>query len=59
MKSIVTNNAKNMEKTRQDLELKCESENSCLISYGFAAHWLNLLGQNITPDNIIKHVAVV
>lgn len=59
IKSIVTDNAKNMEKMRQDLELKYESENSCLISYGCSAHWLNLLGQDITPDTIIKHVVEV
>ena len=41
---------------RRDLELKYESENSCLISYGCAAHWLNLLGQDITHLTlIIKH----
>ena len=29
---------------------------SCLKSYGCAAHWLKLLGHDITPDTIIKHV---
>ena len=42
IKSILTDNAKNMKKMRQDLELKYESKNSCLISYGCAADWLNL-----------------
>ena len=46
-------------KMRQDLGLKYEGENSCLISYGCAAHWLNLLGQDITPKTIIKHVVEV
>ena len=31
IKCIVTDNAKNMKKMRQELELKYESENSCLI----------------------------
>ena len=37
IKSIATDNAKNMEKMRQELELKYESENSYLI-YGCAAY---------------------
>ena len=48
-----------MEKMRLELKLKNKSENSCLISYGCAAHWLNLLREDITPSNIIKHVAEV
>ena len=56
IKSIVTNNAKNMKKKmRQELELKYESENSCLIPYGCDAHWLNFLGEDISPSTIIKH----
>lgn len=59
IKSIVTDNAKNMEKMRRELELKYESENSCLITYGCGAHWANLLGEDITPSTIIKHVVEV
>lgn len=56
VKSIVSDNAKNMEKMRCQLEEKSESEGSTLITYGCAAHWLNLLGQDITPSSITKHV---
>ncbi|GFT38679.1 uncharacterized protein NPIL_229751 [Nephila pilipes] len=42
VQSIVTDNAKNMEKMRRELEQKFE--NSTLITYGCGAHWLNLLG---------------
>ena len=43
---------------RQELELMYKTENSCLI-YGCAAYWLNLLGEDITPSTIIKHVVEV
>lgn len=59
VKSIVSDNAKNMEKMRHQLEEKYESEGSTLITYGCAAHWLNLLGQDITPSSIIKHVVEI
>ena len=48
-----------MEKIRLELELKYKSENLCLISYGSAAHWLKILGEDITPSTKIKYVVEV
>ena len=59
IKSVVTENAKNMEKMKRELELKYESENSYLIPYGSAAQWLNLLGEDIKSFTIIKHIVEV
>jgi len=53
--SVVTDNAKNMERMRKDLE----EEEPELITYGCLAHWLNLLGQDLTPPQIMKHVVEV
>ncbi|GFQ82025.1 hypothetical protein TNCT_188691 [Trichonephila clavata] len=52
--SIITDNAKNMEKMRHELEQKFK--NSSLITYGCKPHWLSLLRQDITPSSIMKHV---
>ena len=30
-----------------------------LVTYGWLAHWLNLLGQDLTPTQVIKHVTEV
>ncbi|GFS82707.1 DUF659 domain-containing protein [Nephila pilipes] len=43
-----------MEKMRRELEQKYE--NSTLITYGCGAHCLNLLGQDITPSSLMKHL---
>lgn len=51
--SIVTDNAKNVEKMRRELELKYESENWSLTLYGCSAHWVNLVWEDITPSIII------
>lgn len=56
IKSIVSDNAKNMEKMRSDLELQISDGNPWFISYGCGAHWMNLLGDDITPSSLIKHV---
>ena len=50
--SVVTDNAKNMDKLRDGLK---ENDPS-LVVYGCSAHMLNLLGQDITPSSVIKHV---
>ncbi len=52
VKCIVTDNEKKMQKMRAELQ----KEDSSLISYGCASHWLNLLGVDITPDSVIKHI---
>lgn len=44
---------------RWELELKCKSENSCLITYGCAAHWGKLLREDIAPSTVIKHLVKV
>ena len=51
-KSIVTDNAKNMEKMRKELE----DDDPSLIVFGCLSHWLNLLGQDITPSGVLKHI---
>ena len=55
IKTVVTDNSRNMEKMRKALE----EENPDLITYGCLAHWLNLLGQDITPPTVIKHIVEV
>lgn len=52
--AFVTDNAKVMEKTRKLLQL--EESTKDLIVYGCSSHWLNLLGQDLTPDAVIKPV---
>lgn len=52
---LVTDNAKNMEKMREDLK----EQDPDLIAYGCGSHVANLLGQDITPPNIMKHVVEV
>ena len=54
IKSKVTDIYKNVEKMKWELNVVVQSENSCLTSYGCAAHWLNLLGKDITPSAIIN-----
>ena len=51
----VKNNAKNMDKMRKLLL----EEDSDLLVYGCNAHWLILLGQDITPSSVVKHIADV
>ena len=55
VKNIVTDNAKNMDKMRKLLL----EEDSDLLVYGCNAHWLILLGQDITPSSVVKHIADV
>lgn len=55
IRTVVTDNAKNMEKMRQVLQ----QDDPGLIVYGCTAHWLNLLGQDITPSALMKHVVEV
>ena len=54
VKSVVTDNAKNMEKMRRALK-----EEPDIIGYGCLAHWLNLLGKDLTLDQVMKHVVAV
>jgi hypothetical protein len=53
--SVVTDNAKNMEKMRRNLQ----EEDGNLVVYGCLAHILNLLGSDITPSAIMKHIVEV
>ena len=48
-------NAKNMDKMRRELE----EEDENLISYGCLSHVLNLLGQDLTPAFIMKHIVEI
>ena len=52
---IVTNNASSMEKMRGLLR----EYNDDLIVYGCSSHYLNLFGQSLTPQMMIKHIADV
>ena len=52
IRPFVAENAKNMDKMRR--ELKEEDEN--LIPYGCHSHLLNLLGQDLIPAPIMKHI---
>ena len=53
--SIVTDNEKKMERMKK----KLQQDDDQLIVYGCSSHWLNLLGQQLTPSLIMKHVVEV
>ena len=55
VRSVVTDNARNMEKMREIIK----SDDPSLTVYGCSAHWLNLLGQDITPPTIMKHMKYI
>jgi len=55
VKSFVTDHARNMEKMRKALE----EEDDTVVTYGCLAHGLNLLGQDLTPAPIMKHVVEI
>ena len=46
---IVTDNEKKTQVTKPNFKEK----DTQLVRYGCSAHWLNLLGQNITPSKVI------
>ena len=52
VRTVVTDNAKNMERIGEALK----EEDPDLVTYGCLAHWLNLLGQDITPADVMEHV---
>lgn len=52
VRSFVTDNARNMVKLRHELE----KEDDSLITYGCLSHVFNLLGQDLTPAPVMKHV---
>ena len=51
----VTDNEKKMEVMKQSLK----EADPDLTAYGCSAHWLNLLGQDITPSQVINQVVEV
>ena len=53
--SFVTDNAKNMDKMRRELE----EEDENLIPYGCLSHVINLLGQDLTPAPTMKHIVEI
>ena len=55
IRSFVTDNAKNMDKMRKELE----EEDENLIPYGCLSHVLNLLGQDLTPAPTRKHIVEI
>ena len=52
---VVTDNEKKMEVMKQNLK----EADPDLTVYGCSAHWLNLLGQDITPSQVINQVVEV
>ena len=52
---VCTDNAKNMEKMRAALQ----EDDPDLTVYGCSAHWLNLLGLDLTSQSVMKHVVEV
>ena len=52
---FVTDNAKNIDKMHRQLE----EEDENLIPYGCLSHVLNLLGQDLTPASIMKHIVEI
>ena len=55
IRSFITHDTKNMDKIRRELEE--EEEN--LIPYCCLSHVLNLLGQDLTPAPIMKHIVEI
>jgi len=55
VRSIVTDNEKKMGKMKRMLQ----EDDDQLIVYGCSSHWLNLLGQQVTPSQIMKHIVEV
>ena len=52
---VVTDNEKKMVAMKQNLH----DSNPELTVYGCSAHWLNLLGQDITPAQVINQVVEI
>jgi hypothetical protein len=53
--AIVTDNEKKMEVMKQNVkEVKPD-----IITYGCSAHWLNLLGKDITPSPVINQIVEI
>jgi hypothetical protein len=55
VESVVTDNAKAMEKMRNELRLA----NPGIFVYGCSAHWLQLLGKDCSTPAITKHIILV
>ena len=52
---LLTDNEKKMEVTRCTLK----EHNPSLTMYGCSAHWLNLLGQDVTPSKVVTQVVEI
>ena len=55
MSEIRTDNAKNMDPIRVALQ----QDDPDLTVYACSAHWLNLSGQNLATQSVMKHIAEV
>ena len=55
VKALVTDNEKKMEAMRKIIQEK----NPEIVVYGCSSHWLNLLGQDITPSQISAQVVEI
>ena len=53
--AVVTDNEKKMLKMREMLHAEDES----LIVYGCSSHWLNLVGQDITPNQVVNQIVEI
>lgn len=52
---VVTDNEKKMVKMRQILQ----ADDPSLVVYGCASHWMNLLGQDITPHGVVNQIVEI
>ena len=55
VRAVVTDNEKKMEVMRQQLK----DLNEELVVYGCSSHLLNLLGEDVTPSQVTKHIIEV
>ena len=53
--AVATDNEKKMQKMKELLHFDDEH----LIVYGCASHWMNLLGQDVTPSQVVNQIVEV
>ena len=53
--AVTTDNEKKLQKMR---DLLPEDDQNVIV-YGCASHWLNLLGQDITPSQVVNNIVEI
>lgn len=53
--AVTTDNEKKMQKMKELLH----SEHEHLIVYGCASHWMNLLGQDVAPSQVVNQIVEI